>query len=157
VIVWVTGFVSFNLPKTWGSLVLLAISPISCWIAVGALAVAGHGSDTLRGAAEGTTLAMGFGVLVTWRRWMDFSLIRAIAGGFNVTFSRVGRGSYALYLLHYPLLLSASRLQNGSFEGPARWYIFGVLFLGFVVLFCPWLERVSVDLFRPRLSRMLSA
>ena len=97
-------------------------------------------------------MALLFGVLVTWRGWATWRAVQAANLAFNVVFARIGRGSYALYLLHYPLLLALRQVLVTGHASIIVWIGTGVLFLLFVVLFCPWIEKISVMLFRPELA-----
>lgn len=142
-IVWIAGFIAFDLPSNRQSLALLTLAPAACWGIVLLLGLLGQSSSTLRSAAEGTTLAWLFGCVCTWRSWMAHPLARAAEKVFNACFSKVGRGSYALYLLHYPLLLALHEVLTAQPTLPFAWVLASVGFVFFAVWFCPWIERVS--------------
>lgn len=146
-IVWVAGFVVYGLAPERRSLPLVALPALCCWGILGGLALVGRTSATALAAVEGTSLALVFGVMTTWRGWTAIEGVRLIDRGFNAAFSQIGRGSYALYLLHYPLLLAVHRVLTDRKGGSAEWTLAGLLMLAFVIWFCPWVERLSQALF----------
>ena len=151
-IVWIAGFCAYGLERKPVSLLILALPALGAWTLVALLSVAGRRSDTLAGTSEGTLLALGFGVLATWQGWTAPKFITVLGCGFNGAFARVGRGSYALYLLHYPFLLAMHRLLIEGQAGLFGWAAAAVFFLGFVIEFCPLVERASTGIFRRRLK-----
>ena len=149
-IAWIAGFCAQGLEPKPLSLLTLALPALGSWALVGLLALAGRRSDTLTGATEGTLLALAFGVLVTWRGWMSLQPVRLFDQAFNAVFARIGRGSYALYLLHYPLLLSMHRVLIDGHYGIVGWALAAILFISFVAGLCPFIEQVALKLFRLR-------
>lgn len=64
----------------------------------------------------------------------------------NAVFQRVGHGSYALYLLHYPLLLAIAELARKYSESIALSTSCAVTaVVALALLVCPWAEKVLRD------------
>ncbi|WP_295632386.1 acyltransferase [Novosphingobium sp.] len=140
-IVWLAGYVAVGLERSRRAVVLVAVPAVLTGLGFIVLREFGLTSATLTDALSGTVIALLFALAAIWGRWDQLAILRAARRAFVLLFGRVGHGSYALYLLHYPLLLAASTLlgDNGMM-------IPGLiaLFMGlpiFILLFCPWLER----------------
>ena len=82
----------------------------------------------------GSLIATAFVLLLTIRKKMPAKLISFVEGSFNFLFYKTGKGSYALYLLHFPVVLLLQRFQ----------YTSGLLLFLCLVAMCAvsiWLEE----------------
>ena len=155
-IVWIAGFCAQGFEPKPLSLLIMGLPTLGSWALAGILALAGRRSDTLTGATEGTLLAFAFGVLVTWRGWTSLRLVRLFDKKFNAVFARIGRGSYATYLLHYPLLFAMHRVLNDGHYGIVGWTVAAMFFIIFVAGFCPLIEQVELTLFRSQVAMKMT-
>jgi len=148
-IVWVLGFISVNLPRSPRHLMLLA-SPFllfaTLWASLASLDLK---SDTLVMLAKGCLLALIFGSIATYSECISGKAMLLVRWILIRLFAHVGDGSYALYLLHYPLLLALDEVL-GAFTGWWLWSMMAVGLLLFVSLVCPYIESRSTDLWRKR-------
>ncbi len=148
--IWVLGFV---LADSWRSGGHFPYALVSCGLIVLVEFVAstsGYGSDTLLEVRAGSVIAaLAYLVLLAGTRLPKRLLARA-SKIFSSLFYRVGRGSYALYLLHYPLLLGLSSiLGQYAATGVAAVGIAGTITLAFAAMVCPEIE-VRLSRLTPR-------
>lgn len=152
-VVWLVGYVAVDLQRGPGSVLLVAAPMVCVGAAVGALSLLGLHSDTLNTTLEGTVIAFAFALVALYPGFMSWHPLRQFRRILVALFSHIGDGGYALYLLHYPLLLALHDLLGAPF-GAFVWWVTGAGLIAFVVVFCPWLELTSVRLARrPRPSR----
>jgi peptidoglycan/LPS O-acetylase OafA/YrhL len=147
-IVWLVGYVSFGMAPRISAIMLVTLPAVATVFAEAILAQAGYNSASLSGAREGTVIAFAFAVASIWRGWTTVSVLKWFRRGFNALFERIGRGSYALYLLHYPLLLALQTMLIKYDGGALLWFLTSALLAFFVMFFCPWVERISIMPFR---------
>lgn len=147
-VVWLLGYVAAGLAPGAGSVALVAAPMLALFAANGALALAGTSSDMLAVVREGTVIGFLFALVALWPGWTGAAPVRLARRVFVALFERLGEGSYALYLLHYPLLLALHAALPLPAGGPL-WWLSGVGLLLFALLFCPWLERTATRLARP--------
>ena len=126
-IVWLVGYVSVDLKRSGRAIVLVLAPVVLTGSGFMVLRELGRTSATLTDAFSGTVIALFFALAAIWGKWDQFGIVRAARRGFVMLFERIGKGSYALYLLHYPLLLAARTVL-----GTTNAMIFGVV--GLVVL-----------------------
>ena len=94
-------------------------------------------SATLNKLLFGGVIASVFFILYFLRKKLPGQLLTNIESGFNFLFYAAGTGSYALYLLHYPLLMVLRR-----YEYLTLWQLLAAVIL--FTIFCIWLERFLV-------------
>ena len=147
-IVWLVGFVAVDLKRSGRALALVAAPVILTGVAMVALRETGRASATLDDAFSGTAIAFVFTLAAMWGRWDDFTAVRCVRRAFVAAFGRIGKGSYALYLLHYPLLLAAQALLLAAqaLLGKGTTDMLGMIGLSallplLILVFCPWIER----------------
>ena len=68
---------------------------------------------------------------------MPASLVAVGEAMFNFLFYKIGTGSYALYLLHYPVLMVLRK-----YEYLTGWQMMAAIML--LTILCVWLERFFV-------------
>lgn len=68
-------------------------------------------SATLNKLLFGGMIAVFFFLLFIIRKKMPAAVVRLIEGSFNWLFYTIGTGSYALYLLHYPVLMLMKKYE----------------------------------------------
>jgi len=73
-------------------------------------------SATLNKLLSGAVIAVLFFLLFIIRKKLPAGFVAAIEKSFNAVFYKIGTGSYALYLLHYPVLMLLKQ-----YEWDARW------------------------------------
>ncbi|NBB23590.1 acyltransferase family protein [Porphyrobacter sp. SLTP] len=151
-IIWLLGYVAFGLRPGVKAFFLVSF-PAAVTIATeAAFAARGLSSDTLSSVRDGSLIGWLFGVAAIWRGWLNIPLVLPLRRGLNTMFERIGRGSYALYLLHYPILLAFIALVEIGNLSALGWITAGGFFACFIVFFCPWIEGVSLVIFRRRRS-----
>lgn len=94
-------------------------------------------SATLSKLLFGSVIAASFFVLYRLRKALPISVLVIIENGFNFLFYTIGTGSYALYLLHYPVLMMLKK-----YEHLTGWQMLASIIL--LTVFCIWLERFFV-------------
>lgn len=141
--IWMYGFVLGDLllrPRV--AYVLGLPAPISLLV-LHLVRASGLQSATLGVLVMGLCIGSLFaGVYFTWMVLPQF-IRHDCKEAFNTAFLPVGRGSYALYLLHYPLLLAvaeASHKYDARVALTTTWAIAVISVLA--LLWCPWLESV---------------
>jgi peptidoglycan/LPS O-acetylase OafA/YrhL len=140
-IVWLVGYVSVDLERSRRAVALVVMPVVLTGLGHIVLRELGGTSATLTDALSGTVIALLFALAAIWGRWDQFAILRAARRGFVVLFGRIGKGSYALYLLHYPLLLAARTVLGQANSMFLALIALFVLLPIFILLFCPWLER----------------
>lgn len=145
-IVWVLGFAAVYLRSDLRDTATL-LAPLvilgGVWLILPALA--GRDSDTLNAVVEGCFIGSLFGLVALYPGWTESRLMRLIRRAVVFLLGRIGDGSYALYLLHYPLLLALHARLDAPF-GTTPWWMAGGILLLFIFLICPWVERWSLTL-----------
>jgi len=86
----------------------------------------------------GAVMSVGIYLLYLLRKKSPHAIVAGSEMGFNFLFYRIGTGSYALYLLHYPLLMILKQ-QNQLSLFPL------VALLILFIIFCIFLERYFVS------------
>jgi len=84
----------------------------------------------------GSAITSAFFIIYTLRRKYKF-FIRYFDKGFNFVFYHIGKGSYALYLLHYPLILILKYYRQINITE----VVISIIIFTF---FCTWLEQYFV-------------
>ena len=140
-IVWLIGYAALDLERSRRAIALVAWPVVVTGLGCLLLHHLGHASATLTDAFSGTVVGLAFALAAMWGRWDDFKLMRGLRRTFVVLFGRIGKGSYALYLLHYPLLLAVKALPDATNSVLAGTIGLFVALPAFILLFCPWLER----------------
>ena len=141
--VWVYGFVladAYLRPRSgW-----IFATPIVVVAAVAAaLAVLNLHSATLQLLVAGIVTGSVFAAVLYYREQVPSAVSRTASRVLRGGFLRIGRGSYALYLLHYPVLLAlAQALVPGRDVGEQVWIVAlgGVVLALMITVGCPWLE-----------------
>lgn len=95
-------------------------------------------SATLNKLLFGSIMSTAFFLLYLLRKNLSLSFVSNIEGGFNFLFHAIGKGSYALYLLHYPILMILRK-----YEYLKLWQL--VVAISLVTVFCIGLERYFVS------------
>jgi peptidoglycan/LPS O-acetylase OafA/YrhL len=144
-VVWLMGYASVQLKAKITSTVLVVAPAAFFGIGHLVLAYLGRPSDTLSQVTQGTFIGATFALVAVNPQRFSAPPFQWTRRAFTRVFRRIGDGSYALYLLHYPLLLAIHALLDDPF-GTVEWWLAGIAFLAFVVGFCPWLERWSIRL-----------
>lgn len=146
--VWVLGYYVCD---CWirNKLSVLAAISVALLLALGAaLNWLELSSDTLKSLRNGSIIAL-LGSLLAWQsKNGGLGAISAIGSVFNFLFVKIGAGSYALYLLHYPLLLAFTSPQSTALfpvELTSAWLVCGVM-LVMAVFVCPALEGLFLRL-----------
>ena len=86
----------------------------------------------------GAAISAGFYLLYLVRKKLPYSFVAALESAFNFLFYKTGTGSYALYLLHYPLLMVLKQQAHLTL-----FQLFMVVIL--FAIFCIFLERYFVS------------
>ena len=94
-------------------------------------------SATLDKLLFGAAIAVAFFIFYRVREKMQFILLRNLESKFNFLFHAVGTGSYAIYLLHYPLLMTLREYIHLTL-----WQLFA--FVVILMVSCICLERYFV-------------
>ena len=147
-VVWLLGYVAAKLVPGAGSVALVAAPMLALFAANSALMLSGTSSDMLATVYKGTVIGFLFALVALWPGWTGAAPVRLFRRVFVVLFERLGEGSYALYLLHYPLLLALHAVLPMPAGGPL-WWLSGAGLLLFALLYCPWQERTVTRLARP--------
>ncbi len=95
-------------------------------------------SATLNKLFFGSAITITFFIIYIVRKKLPVLFVHKIKSGFNFLFYAAGTGSYALYLLHYPLLMVIKKYEDLTF-----WLLLAVVIL--FTIFCIWLERYFVS------------
>ena len=140
-VVWLVGYVAVDLERSRRAVALVAVPVVLTGLGFIVLRELGRSSATLTDAFSGTVLALAFALAAIWGRWDQFAVLKAARRAFVILFGRIGKGSYALYLLHYPLLLAVRTELGDTDAGIPGLVALFVLLPIFILLFCPWLER----------------
>lgn len=156
-VVWLVGYAALDLERSRRAIALVALPVALTGLGCLLLHELGRASATLTDALSGTVIALLFALAAMWGRWDDLKVVRGLRRAFVVLFGRIGKGSYALYLLHYPLLLAVKALPGATATIYAGAIGLFVLLPVFILLFCPWLERETGAILhrvaRPRVDR----
>ena len=140
--IWMYGFVLGDLllrPRSAYALGLPA--PISLLV-LEAVRFRGLHSASLGVLASGLCIGTLFALVYFTLNMVPRVVFQAGEASLNAVFQRVGHGSYALYLLHYPLLLAVAELARKYGESIAwstSFAVTAVVVLALVV--CPWAEK----------------
>ena len=86
----------------------------------------------------GGAISAGFYLLYLVRKKLPYSFVTTLESAFNFLFYKTGTGSYALYLLHYPLLMVLKQHAHLSLFQLVTVIIF-------FMIFCILLERYSLS------------
>lgn len=146
-IVWLVGFAAFGVPHGMQQMVPIAVPALLAGLGRVLLATLGLKSATLDDAFAGCLIGLIFAFVALGGDWRNAWAARIVRRMFVVLFERTGRGSYALYLLHFPLLLALRALlpQTGSW---VPLIACTAVLLPFALAVCPWLERESALVLR---------
>jgi len=141
--VWMYGFVIGDLLLQPRAAYLLVVPAPICLVCIEVLRARDLHSSTLATLASGLCIASLFAALYYGWTILPRALSRTFKALLDVVFLRAGRGSYALYLLHYPVLLviavvSCRYRATPLFSAAGAIVVISVLAL----LFCPWLEMI---------------
>ena len=153
--VWMLGY---YLADTWTNQSTPWLVPVSGVILIAlfaALGLLGQRSDTLESLRNGAIIAsLGAATIFVQSRF-SFNLLSLAGVVLSKVFKRIGHGSYALYLLHYPLLLSFAKLDVEPIKPGGTLLIWGMIgvILVFAVLVCPMIESSFIRLKNVRLPR----
>lgn len=152
-VVWLTGYVAFGLERALSSAATVCLPALVAAVATAFLASRGKSSDTLAAVQDGTIIAGIFAIASIWSGWTRQRTVTLLRRVLNRLFERIGRGSYALYLLHYPLLLGLQAGLAKALPGMAGVLVMIVVLTFFIIRFCPWIEELSLTLPRKALRR----
>lgn len=95
-------------------------------------------SATLNKLLFGSIIATAFFLIYHLRKHLPHLFLNNIEPGFNFLFYAIGKGSYALYLLHYPILMILKRYQSLKL-----WQL--VVVISLLMVLCTWLEKYFVS------------
>lgn len=95
-------------------------------------------SATLSKLFSGSCIAVIFMLIYSVRKKASLPIVAFIESGFNFLFYSLGKGSYALYLLHYPVLMVLKSI--GSIQ---LWQMIAAMIL--LSVFCVLLEQYTVQ------------
>jgi peptidoglycan/LPS O-acetylase OafA/YrhL len=158
---WLVWMLGFDLAETWlrkRASIALPLAPLALAALLAVefvVAESGMTSDTLELLRNGTLIATLGYIVVSSDHRVAASAMRLVSNALLYVFERVGTGSYALYLLHVPLLLSIKTFVPsgaGTSSPLVTWSITGVLVI-FAVGICPPLERLFARLRPTALGR----
>lgn len=145
--VWMAGYIIGDRYLAQRSHVVLFLFPIPLLIAAWILGHLGLSSDSfgllLNGSIIASLVAAGF--LLAPMTSTHPLLLRRLSAPITHILCRVGDGSYALYLLHYPLLVAVvfvlrDALASTMLMLALSWTLLIFLVCIFALMFCPWLE-----------------
>ena len=119
---------------------LLVPAPVAIVVSWAADSIGLH-SATLSQLSQGLVLGTLMSVCTFSCIKLPEEILRKAEKSLDAVFLRVGGGSFALYLLHYPLLLSMAEMWR-SFDIGSTFSLIGTVVVSsaFALIFCPWLE-----------------
>lgn len=144
-IVWLVGYTAFDLPRTMRGAALAMAPAALTALGLSLLVARGIDSSTLRDAFSGCLVGLVFALTAMGGQWLRLATVRALRRWFVAMFERVGRGSYALYLLHFPLILALRTLSDTPWSALVASI---AVLVPFAILACPWIERESALVLR---------
>lgn len=148
--VWVCGFAIgiSNTPSSRRNVLASMVGVVFClFFLERAMAHMALRSQTLQFLLEGVTVATLYGAIFWFGDRIPGgpALSRLLSGWL----ASIGMGSYALYLLHYPMLILLRSCARVGEPMPPRIVIGMVTILALGILWiCPWLETTSLKLGR---------
>lgn len=139
-VVWILGYVAVDLRRGLASIMLLSAPLVVFSLVSLGLASFGETSSSLPLMIEGCGIGFVFGLIALYPEWTSFAPVSAFRRALIRLFANIGDGSYALYLLHFPLLLALHELLTAPF-GNLTWWVAGFGFVLFVIVACPGIEK----------------
>lgn len=139
-IVWLLGYVAVGLAPTGRNLGFVVAPAVVILSANMILEAMGQRAALLLSMQEGAIIGSLFATVALFPGWLSHSVCLWVRRGFVWLFLRIGEGSYALYLLHYPVILMLMTQLPDTMAPAGQVGVSVVAMLVLALGLCPWLE-----------------